>query len=82
VVVAAVLTGVIDHRQRLDVLDHVPVAGHQLVDHCGELGDIGPVPRIGMGDHRDPAVAGDHQRQPDQAQVGAFLLGLMGVAGG
>jgi len=27
-------------------------------------------------DQRDPTVAGDHQAEPDQAQVGSFLLGL------
>ena len=52
------------------------VAGDQLVDDGGELGDVGPVARVGVGDQRDPAVAGDHQRQADQAQVVAFLLGL------
>ena len=76
VVVAAVLPGVIDHGQRLDPGDQVPVAGDQLVDDRGELGDVGPVPGIGVADHRHPAVAGDHQRQPDQPQVGAFLFGL------
>ena len=29
-----------------------------------------------MGDQRDPAVAGHHQGQADQPQVGSFLLGL------
>ena len=76
VVVAAVLPGVIDHGQRLDPRHQVPVAGHQFVDDRGELGDIGTVPGIGVADHRHPAVAGHHQRQPDQPQVGAFLLGL------
>ena len=37
------------------------VAGDQLVDHGGELGDVGPVARVGVRDQRDPAVAGDHQ---------------------
>ena len=76
VVVAAVLPGVIDHGQRLDPAHQVAVAGHQLVDDRDELGDVGPVAGIGVADHRHPAVAGDHQRQPDQPQVGAFLFGL------
>ena len=29
-----------------------------------------------MRQQRDPALAGHHQRQPDQAQIGAFLFGL------
>jgi len=29
-----------------------------------------------MGHQRHPAVAGDHQAQSDQSQIGAFLLGL------
>jgi hypothetical protein len=52
------------------------IAGDQLVDDGGELGHIGLVARVGAGDHRDPAIAGDYQGQPDQAQVVAFLLGL------
>ena len=75
-VVAAVLPGVVDHGQRLDPGHQVPVAGHQLVDDGAELGDVGPVAGVGVADHRHPAVAGDHQRQPDQPQIGAFLLGL------
>ena len=54
VVVAAVLPGVIDHGQRLHPGDQVPIAGHQLVDHGGELADVRPVTGIGVGDHRHP----------------------------
>ena len=46
------------------------------VDHVGELGDVGAVAGVGVPDQRDPAVPGDDQAEPDQAQVGAFLLGL------
>ena len=52
------------------------VPGDQLVDHGGELGDVGPVTGVGVGDQRDAAVAGDHQAEPDQAQVGRFCLAL------
>ena len=34
-VVAAVLAGVVDHGQRLDTGEQVPVAGHQFVDDGG-----------------------------------------------
>ena len=81
-VVLGVLPGVEDHR-------HVRGAGRdpgrgadrlvlaeQLVDHGGELGDVGPVAGVGVPGQRDPAVPGDHQAQADQPQVGAFLLGL------
>ena len=76
VVVAGVLPGVVDHGQRLHRIDQQPVAGHQLIQDGGELGDVGTVTRVGMRDDRDPAVAGDDQRQADQAQVDAFLLGF------
>ncbi len=48
----------------------------ELADHRGELGDVGLVAGVGVPGQRDPAVAGDHQAQADQPQVGAFLLGL------
>ncbi len=64
------------------------MAGPQEVDHGGELGDVGAVAGVGVGDQRDTAVAGDDQAEPDQTQIGAFLFGLaalgdrrLGVAG-
>ena len=51
-------------------------AGGQLVDHLGELGDIGLVAGIGVGDQRDAAVDGNDQAKADQAQIGPFLLGV------
>jgi len=51
------------------------VPGGQDVNH-GELRDVGLVAGIGVPGQRDPAVAGDHQAQAHQAQVGALLLGL------
>jgi len=61
VVVAGVLSGVVDHGQRLDVLGQVLVAGQQFLDDGRELGDIWPVSGVGVGDDRDAAVAGHHQ---------------------
>jgi hypothetical protein len=52
------------------------ISGDQLVDDRGELGDVGPVARVGAGDNRDPAITGHHQAQADQPQVIALLLGL------
>ena len=71
-----VVAGVEGHGQLARAAAEAPVAGDQLVDDRGELGDVGLVARVGAGDHRDPAIAGDHQRQADQPQVMAFLLGL------
>ena len=51
------------------------VPGGQRLDHLRELGDVWPVPGIGVGQQRD-AVAGDHQAEADQPQVRAFLLDL------
>ncbi len=48
----------------------------QRIDHGLELGDVGLVAWVGVPGQRDPAVAGDHQAQPGQPQVGALLLGL------
>jgi hypothetical protein len=76
VVRGAVLPGVVDHGHRFHRLDELPVPGDQLVDDVAELGDVGSVSRVGVGHQRHPAVPGDHQRQPDQAQVRAFLLRL------
>ena len=50
--------------------------GGQGGDHVRELGDVGLVAGVGVREQRDPAVAGDHQPQSDQPQVGAFLFGL------
>jgi hypothetical protein len=52
------------------------VPGAELADQGGELGDVGPVARVGPPGQRDAAVAGNDQAQPDQPQVGALLLGL------
>ena len=76
-----VLPGVEDHRQRgrrgsTPTLGQCGVPGHQQVDHVRELGDVGPVARVGMGDQRHPAVAGDDQTEPDDPQVGSLLFGL------
>jgi hypothetical protein len=65
------------------------VLGLELADHAGELGDVGPVPRVGVPGQREPAVPGDDQPEPDQPQVRALLLGFaplrdrrLGVGGG
>jgi hypothetical protein len=76
VVVGGVLPGVIHHGQRLHPASQLAVAVHQLADDGAELGDVRAVPGVGVGQQRDTALTGHHQRQPDQAQVGAFLLGL------
>ena len=52
------------------------VPGGQHVDHGGELGDLGLVAGVGVPGQRDAAVAGDHQAQARQAQVGEPLPGL------
>lgn len=70
------MPGIEDHGQLPRVGAEAAVAGRQLVDHVGELGDIRTVAGIGVREQRDAAVAGDHQAEPDQAQVRAFLLGL------
>ncbi len=81
-VVRGVLPGVEDDRhvrgprRQPGCGAHRLVPGFQLVDHAGELGDVGPVPGIGVPGQRDPAVPGDHQAEADQPQVRAFLLGL------
>ena len=49
---------------------------HQLVDHGGELGDVGFAARVGVPGQRDAAVPGHHQAQPGQAQIFSFLLCL------
>jgi hypothetical protein len=76
VVGGRVLPRVVDHGQRLDRVDQQPVAADKFVQHGGELGDIRAVAGVGVRDDRDAAVAGDHQCQADQPQIGAFLLGL------
>lgn len=51
--------------------DQIPVPAHQLIDDHRELGDIGSVTRIGVADHRYPAVAGFalHADRLDQVVV-------------
>ena len=56
-----VVAGVEGHGQFPRAAAETLVAGDQLVDDRGELGDVGPVARVGAGDHRDTAIAGDHQ---------------------
>ncbi len=68
-----VLPGVEHHREPGGG-SHGGVAVGERVDDGGELGHVGPVARIRVGDDRDAAVAGDDQTQPDQAQIGALLL--------
>jgi hypothetical protein len=70
-----VVAGVEDHGQILNAASEFLVAGRQLIDDGGELGDVGTVARVSARDHRHAAVAGDHQRQPSQPQVMTFLLG-------
>ena len=48
----------------------------QLADHVPELGDVGPVARVGVADQGDAAVDRDDQAEADYAQVGPFLLGV------
>ena len=48
----------------------------ELVDHAGELGDVGLVAGVGVPGQRDPAVPGDDQPEPDQPQVRPLLLGF------
>lgn len=48
----------------------ISVPGGEGRDHLRELGDVGLVPRVGVRQQRDAAVAGDHQPQADQPQVG------------
>jgi hypothetical protein len=68
--------GVIDQGECFDAVGRFPVAGEEFVDERGELGDVGPVAGVGVGDQRDPAVAGDDQAQADQARIDPFLFGL------
>src|SRR6266851_4713523 len=81
-VVLAVLPGVEDHGHLGRAGRHAglggdcPVLGEELIDHRGELGDIGPVAGVGMMGQRDPAVPGDDQAQPGQPQVASLLPGL------
>jgi hypothetical protein len=44
--------------------------------HATRLGDVGLATRVGARHYWDPTIAGDHQNQPDQPQVMAFLPGL------
>ncbi|WP_411733773.1 hypothetical protein [Paeniglutamicibacter sp.] len=76
-----VLSG-IEHHDRLGAVaasgdvGEFAVPGSQGIDHQRELGDVRLVSRIGVGQQRNVAIAGDHPSEADQAQVGAFLLGL------
>ena len=49
-------------------------AGDQLVHEGGELGDVGLVSGIGVGDERDPAVHRHDEPEATDAQVIALLL--------
>jgi len=69
-----VLPGVEHHRDlgrrgRAGARGEGGVPPHQQIDHGGELGDIRPVARIGVGEKRHPTVAGDHQAEPDKPQI-------------
>jgi hypothetical protein len=76
VVGGRILPCVVDQGQIGHVGGRLPKPGGQLVDQLGELGDVGPVTRVGVRQQGDAAVAGDHQRQPDQPQVHPLLFGL------
>jgi hypothetical protein len=52
------------------------VSGRESGDHGRELGDVGLVARVGVGQQRDAAGAGDDEPEPDQAQIGSFLFRL------
>ncbi len=71
-----VLSGVEDDGQRPGLAAECAVAAGQFIDHGSELGDVGLVAGVGVGEQRDAAVAGDDQAEADQAQVEAFLFGL------
>jgi hypothetical protein len=61
-----VLPGVEDHGQLAALAAEAVVPPHQLGDHGGELGDVVAVARIGVGEQRNPPIAGDYQTQTDQ----------------
>lgn len=64
-----VLPGVVDEGQLGIALPsrHRRPAGHQLVDHAGELGDVGAVGGIGVAGDGDAPVHADHQAEAHQA---------------
>ena len=84
VVVGRVLPGVEDQGETL----HTVVAAQrlkpprQLFHHGRELAHIGAVARVGVADQGDAPVNGDHQAQPNQAQVAAFLFGVAPLGDG
>ena len=49
------------------VVGEVGVPLFEVLDQGGELGDVGPVPGVGVPDQWDPTGAGDDHAQPDQA---------------
>ena len=62
-----VLPGVEDDGQRPGCGAQRAVAAGQFIDHGGELGDVGLVAGVGVGEQGDAAVAGDDQAEADQA---------------
>src|ERR1035437_6998547 len=52
------------------------VAGGELVQNGGELGDVGTFAGVDVAGNGDGAVTGHHQGQADQSQVAVFLFGL------
>ena len=56
-----VLAGVEDEGELARTFGDRAEAGDEFIDHLGELGDIGAVAGIGMGDERDAAVSGDDE---------------------
>jgi len=71
-----VAAGIVDDRERVRCHPQRPKAHHQLINHRGELGHVGPVTRIGVAGDRHATVAGHDQPEADQAQIDPFLLGL------
>jgi hypothetical protein len=82
VVVGGVLPGVVDQGEIGDITGELPVAGDELFEHGGELGDVGAVAGIGVGEQWDAAIAGHHQPEADQAQVDTLLFGFAALSDG
>jgi hypothetical protein len=78
VVALGVLAGVEHQREPpgLRAAGQCLEAGGELADHRRELGHVGAVAGIGVRHQRDAAVDGDHQAQPDEAEIGPLLLGV------
>jgi hypothetical protein len=79
VVVDRVLASVIDQGELLGLVRTVVgtqalKAGDELVDHRSELGDIGQVAGIGVGDERDAAIGGHNKAQTNYPKVISLLL--------